>query len=108
MNRKQNSSGKATGRQKAGTNVARPLAAGEPFLPHEHDEAPGRSGRDGSEGKASRDVIEQAQKDISAGLKDTDLHGTPSNVPGPSAPRRSETDAKATGEAAAKIQPSGQ
>jgi len=75
--------GKARGRQKADTNLARPLAPGDTFMPHEHDEAPGRSGDDSSEGVATRDVIEQAHKDISNGLVDTDLRGTPANVPGP-------------------------
>ena len=32
-----------------------------------------------------REKIEQAARDISRGLRDTDLHGTPSNVPGPGA-----------------------
>ena len=35
------------------------------------------------ETKGPRQVIEQAARDISRGLRDTDLHGTPSNVPGP-------------------------
>lgn len=35
--------------------------------------------------KGPRQVIEQAARDISRGLRDTDLHGTPSNVPGPGA-----------------------
>lgn len=35
------------------------------------------------ESKGPRQVIEQAARDISRGLRDTDLHGTPSNVPGP-------------------------
>lgn len=30
-----------------------------------------------------RQVIEQAASDIAHGLQDTDLHGTPTNVPGP-------------------------
>lgn len=33
--------------------------------------------------KGPRQVIEQAARDISRGLRDTDLHGIPSNVPGP-------------------------
>lgn len=33
--------------------------------------------------RGPRQVIEQAARDISRGLRDTDLHGTPSNVPGP-------------------------
>lgn len=35
------------------------------------------------EASGPRQVIEQAARDISRGLRDTDLHGTPSNVPGP-------------------------
>ncbi len=35
------------------------------------------------ETKGPRQVIEQAARDISRGLRDTDLHGMPSNVPGP-------------------------
>jgi hypothetical protein len=31
----------------------------------------------------SRNLIKQAERDISRGLRDTDLHGVPSNVPGP-------------------------
>lgn len=37
------------------------------------------------ESRGPRQVIEQAARDISRGLRDTDLHGTPSNVPGPGA-----------------------
>lgn len=33
--------------------------------------------------KGPRQVIEQAARDIGRGLRDTDLHGTPSDVPGP-------------------------
>lgn len=33
--------------------------------------------------KGPRQVIEQAARDIGRGLRDTDLHGIPSNVPGP-------------------------
>lgn len=35
------------------------------------------------ETQGPRQLIEQAARDISRGLRDTDLHGTPSNVPGP-------------------------
>lgn len=35
------------------------------------------------ETRGPRAVIEQAARDISRGLRDTDLHGTPTNVPGP-------------------------
>ena len=37
----------------------------------------------GHETKGPRRVIEQAARDISRGLRDTDQHGTPSDVPGP-------------------------
>lgn len=43
--------------------------------PGEHDETMPPTG--------PREVIEQAARDIKRGLRDTDLHGTPSNVPGP-------------------------
>jgi len=33
----------------------------------------------------SRQVTEQAARDIARGLRDTDCHGTPSDVPGPGA-----------------------
>lgn len=35
--------------------------------------------------RGPREIITQAARDISRGLRDTDLHGTPSNVPGPGA-----------------------
>lgn len=35
------------------------------------------------EDSGPRQVIEQAASDIAHGLKDTDLHGIPSDVPGP-------------------------
>lgn len=35
------------------------------------------------ESRGPRQVIEQAARDIGRGLRDTDLHGIPSNVPGP-------------------------
>lgn len=31
----------------------------------------------------SRELIKQAERDVSQGLRDTDLHGIPSDVPGP-------------------------
>ncbi|MGE5469811.1 MAG: hypothetical protein ACM3X0_03320 [Bacteroidota bacterium] len=33
--------------------------------------------------KGPRGLIEQAARDIRQGLLDTDLHGTPTNIPGP-------------------------
>jgi len=44
---------------------------------------PGSANEETEETKGPRQVIEQAGRDISRGLRDTDLHGTPSNVPGP-------------------------
>lgn len=38
---------------------------------------------DEAETSGPRQVIEQAASDIAHGLKDTDLHGIPSDVPGP-------------------------
>lgn len=38
---------------------------------------------DSQETTGPREVIEQAARDIKRGLRDTDLHGIPSNVPGP-------------------------
>lgn len=43
------------------------------------DEPPSRDG----ESTGPREVIEQAARDVNRGLLDTDLHGVPSNVPGP-------------------------
>lgn len=48
-------------------------AAGENDMTRAPDEA--QSG--------ARDLIRQAERDITRGLRDTDLHGVPSNVPGP-------------------------
>jgi hypothetical protein len=64
------------------TKVARPPDVGQLPLPHERDEsadaeAPGSTG--------PREVIEQAARDIARGLKDTDRHGIPGDVPGPDA-----------------------
>lgn len=45
--------------------------------------APGEHDATTQETTGPREVIEQAARDISRGLRDTDLHGIPSNVPGP-------------------------
>jgi len=47
------------------------------------DITPGQAETAAGETRGPRQVIEQAARDISRGLCDTDLHGTPSNVPGP-------------------------
>jgi hypothetical protein len=65
------------------TNVARPPGADQLPLPHERDEAPDPKAP-GSTGP--RAVVEQAARDIARGLKDTDRHGIPSDVPGPDVP----------------------
>lgn len=44
---------------------------------------PASTSEEAEETKGPRQVIEQAARDISRGLRDTDLHGIPSNVPGP-------------------------
>lgn len=58
-------------------NVARPQKSRDLPLPHERDESPARDADE------RREVIEQAARDISRGLRDTDQHGVPSDVPGP-------------------------
>ncbi|WP_263769558.1 hypothetical protein [Propionivibrio soli] len=73
--------GAARGRQKADTDVSRPLSEGDTFLPDERDEAPGTRGPGGREGTGSREMIRQAERDVARGLRDSDLRGTPSNVP---------------------------
>lgn len=70
--------------------LAEPLPQGEPFLPHERDEAPGMQPLKGGETKGPREVIKQAEDDINRGLRDTDLHGIPSDVPGPRTNTRDE------------------
>lgn len=67
------------------TNVAKPPPEHEPRLPHERDEAPDppESTAGGSNPIGPRQVIEQAERDIRRGLRDTDRRGTPSDVPGP-------------------------
>lgn len=61
--------------------------AGKPEVktlqPPQRGQAPGIPGADPRDPGAPREVIEQAHRDISRGLRDTDLHGTPSDVPGP-------------------------
>lgn len=64
------------------TNIRKPPREGELPLPHERDEAPEK---DEAGVYKRREVIEQASRDIGRGLRDTDQHGVPSDVPGPGA-----------------------
>lgn len=50
--------------------------------PDERDESARRDDADRTT-QGPRQIIEQAASDIGHGLVDTDLHGHPSNVPGP-------------------------
>lgn len=67
------------------TDVARHEREQGQWLPHERDEAPDppESTAGGSNPIGPRQVIEQAERDIRRGLRDTDRRGTPSDVPGP-------------------------
>ena len=57
-------------------------------LPHERDEAPEPEASEASR-TGPREITGQAARDIARGLRDTDLKGTPSDVPGPgTAPKR--------------------
>ena len=59
-------------------------AAAEPGRPLDGDGAANAPAvAEGLEVKGPRELIEQAARDISRGLRDTDQHGIPSNVPGP-------------------------
>lgn len=84
------------GRQKADVSVDHPLAEADTFLPHERDESPGVRKDDGNPGTASRDLIRQAERDVSNGLQDTERRGIPSTLPPPD-PKRRRSPA-ATGE----------
>ena len=73
-------SSQATGHSQSPTREA---PAGGLAQPDERDESvQGRSTID-RKTLGPRQVIQQATRDIARGLKDTDLHGTPTNVPGP-------------------------
>ena len=74
-------------RQKADSEVIGPLA------PVEREDARPQY----TVGKASRDRIRQAESDVSRGLKDTDLHGTPTDVPGPAPDPQHSPGAKPSG-----------
>ena len=77
--------------------------AGTPLMPHEHDELPG-----GMTAAEPDPVIQQAKRDLDAGLVDTDMRATPGLdaarrdclVP---TPGKAKADAEA--EAKAKTQP---
>jgi hypothetical protein len=89
-NKKPQRPGNSHGRPETQVNLSQPLPQGEPFLPHERDQAPDAQPPDGEETKGPREVIRQAQDDVNRGLRDTDLHGTPSDVPGPPIVRESD------------------
>ena len=71
------------------TNAARAPVVDQLPLPHERDEAPDPKAP-GSTGP--RKVVEQAARDIARGLKDTDRHGIPSDVPGAEVPPEGTPD----------------
>jgi hypothetical protein len=54
-------------------------------LPHERDETANPEGDKTAGNTGPRQITEQAARDIARGLRDTDCHGTPSDVPGPGA-----------------------
>lgn len=56
---------------------------GEKAPPDEKNEIPQAGAKVNLETLGPRLIIQQAARDIAQGLKDTDLHGIPSNVPGP-------------------------
>lgn len=59
------------------TDLTRP--APSPALPFERDESPASEGP----APAPRQIVEQAARDISRGLQDTERRGVPADVPGP-------------------------
>ena len=70
--------------------VAKPPGATDPTpesmdtaQPDERDETPERDRVVDYRAIGPRMIIEQAGRDIAHGLEDSDLHGTPTNVPGP-------------------------
>lgn len=66
-----------------GQSPSRDAPAGGLAQPDERDESvQGRSTID-RKTLGPRQIIQQAARDIARGLKDTDLHGTSTNVPGP-------------------------
>ena len=62
-------------------NLTRPQDDAETSLPHERDESPSGDLAKGKKNSPRRDRIEQAEEDVESGQVDTDLRGTPSNVP---------------------------
>lgn len=66
-----------------GQSPTRDAPAGGLAQPDERDESvQGRSTID-RKTLGPRQIIQQAARDVARGLKDTDLHGTSTNVPGP-------------------------
>lgn len=87
---------RAVGRQKANMDLTRPLAQGDTFLPHERDEAPGVVDGEAVQDTPSREVIRQAEHDVTHGLQDTERRGVPSNVPGPGSVLGSSSDERSS------------
>ena len=89
-------SGRSDQSDQSDRNLAQPMPQGDPFLPHERDQTPGTQPPNGEEikgpkgPKGPRELIRQAEDDVNRGLRDTDLHGTPSDVPGPRTSRKSD------------------
>lgn len=81
--------------------VARPAGATSEDMdtaqPDERDETPERDQVVDFGKIGPRMIIEQAGRDISQGLEDSDLHGTPTNVPGPRPPESASADVPAGG-----------
>lgn len=65
--------------------------------PDERDETPERDRQVDFGRIGPRLIIEQAGRDIAQGLEDSDLHGTPSNVPGPRPREAASADVPAEG-----------
>lgn len=66
------------------SNAEEPASGNEnSWLPFERDETADPGNRVDPETPGLRDVIQQAARDIKQGLRDTDQHGIPSDVPGP-------------------------
>ena len=59
----------------------RSQASEKTLLPHERDQTTGLQGTGlGNENERSQELIGQAAEDTEHGLKDTDLHGIPSDI----------------------------
>lgn len=57
-------------------------------LPHERNESSASVNKDPLAISGSRDLIEQAAKDLKEGRRDTERRGIPNDVPTPSTPER--------------------